>query len=147
VIPPFTSDGVLPVGKHECTLQDIERAFGFSETRAAILAGFRMALKTIPFLDAAEYCLVDGSFVENKRDPGDIDLVLVVGPIRERYPSSILLHWISAHHTSLKSMYHCDVYVATEADVASYWDGRFGLSRRNLPKGMLKFKPVRRDEQ
>jgi hypothetical protein len=144
VIPPFTSDGVLPEGKYECTLPEMDRAFGFSDKRRAILGGFRRALNSIPFFDAVKYVLVDGSFVESKRDPSDIDFVLVVDELREGYPSSNLLHWVAAHHISLKSMYHCDVYVASEGFVASYWDGKFGLSRQNRPKGMVRLSSTRR---
>lgn len=78
-IPSLTADGLLPLGVHEATLEEIGQAFGLRTGRRVEL--FR---KLTEFLALARSfgvfhaLIVDGSFVTDKDDPGDIDAVLLL---------------------------------------------------------------------
>lgn len=82
-IPEFTADGVLPVGDHPATLAELKQSMlvvgpknvpiGWNRRWRAELVGNLELL--VPTLWAAgiEEVFVDGSFVENKHHPGDVD--------------------------------------------------------------------------
>jgi hypothetical protein len=88
VIPPLTARGLLPAGVHVADLADIGGRFGSSNQRRASLFG-----KLSEFVDLVQaLCLfealfVDGSFVTDKPQPGDIDSVLWFP-----YPARVLGH-------------------------------------------------------
>jgi hypothetical protein len=93
-IPALDENGLLPEGIHECTYTEIEVAFGQSQwkpelpssTRRTVLCEERCRLcsRLRDYLTALEHAelevevLVDGSFVTNKPDPQDIDLIIVL---------------------------------------------------------------------
>lgn len=82
-IPEFTADGVLPVGDHPASLAELKQSvlvvgpknvpIGWNRRWRAELVGNLGLL--VPTLWAAgiEEVFVDGSFVENKPHPADID--------------------------------------------------------------------------
>lgn len=79
----FNEKGLLPPGCHEITLPEIKSIFvdGFpdSRTRQSRFECFMEFYKDL--LDNVKSCiciLIDGSFVENKINPCDVDLVIVV---------------------------------------------------------------------
>lgn len=77
-IPPLTDDGLLPHGVHDCTLDEIKSSFGPYGRRRTLF------LRLVEFVEAAEKSglvaeiIVDGSFVTNALEPGDIDLALAI---------------------------------------------------------------------
>ena len=80
-IPALDSNGLLPQGVHDCTVEEIKATFGaFQGTDRRP----QLFLKLQAFVDeanAAQFLrslLVDGSFVTAKADPNDLDLVLVL---------------------------------------------------------------------
>src|SRR5262245_14291635 len=80
MIPPLV-DGVLPEGIHDCTLDEIDRAFGrFQKSDRRIrlmekLVAYLAEARSVTFIKAI---LIDGSFVTAKEEPEDIDLIVVV---------------------------------------------------------------------
>lgn len=76
-IPDLTSDGLLPRGVHQATLDEVRLSFGSGTPRRVELFN-----KLVDFVDLAKTFNVfkaihiDGSFVTDKDDPGDIDAVL-----------------------------------------------------------------------
>ena len=84
MIPPFTEDGLLPLGIHDCSLYEAAAQFaGFqtSDRRPQLWASFSEFIGEAKDGHVVEEVLVDGSFVTAKPDPNDIDLVLVVAEI------------------------------------------------------------------
>src|SRR5258708_6987899 len=80
-IPEFNSQGWLPEGIYDCTIEESARRFGVflgSERRP------HLGPRLIEFMQAAraggavEIVLVDGSFVSANPDRNDIDLILGV---------------------------------------------------------------------
>lgn len=76
-IPPLLPTGLLPVGLHEATLEEVAAKFGSSnQQRRTLQQGLEhvaaAARATGMFVDL----VVDGSYVTDKEAPGDIDAVL-----------------------------------------------------------------------
>ena len=80
-IPALSADGLLPEGVHDCTLDEIREQFGSfqqSDRRCRLferLESFVRAAKSSGLVVAV---IVDGSFVTDKDEPSDIDLVAVL---------------------------------------------------------------------
>lgn len=84
---PELVDGWLPPGEHECTLDEIEARFAsdaHSAVRRDIMAAFRVYLGERPLRNAVDHLMVDGSFVSEKPEPGDVDVLVGIIPGRMR---------------------------------------------------------------
>src|SRR5438105_3855788 len=93
-LPPLDEHGLLPVGIHDCTFAELRATYGQnrwmddtqSESRRAVLYQNRDRLCTRleDYLDKLRAVglpvevLIDGSFVTDKPDPNDIDLIVVL---------------------------------------------------------------------
>jgi hypothetical protein len=81
-LPPFTEHHLLPEGVHDCTLAEVEAAFGEfqrSQRRMHLLARLRDYVEEVTRAGWDAQIVVDGSFVMPAVDePEDIDLVLVL---------------------------------------------------------------------
>lgn len=64
--------GYLPVGIHDATWQEIADKFGDTPKRKSILDGLYDACLALRKANV-NYLFLDGSFVSNKRNPGDWD--------------------------------------------------------------------------
>jgi hypothetical protein len=80
-IPEVDDRGYLPSGVHDASLEEVLERFGrFRETDRRMALGARLAA----FIEEArgtglvECLIVDGSFTTSKRQPGDIDLIVVL---------------------------------------------------------------------
>jgi hypothetical protein len=69
----FDASGMLPPGIHETTWQHFHEHFGVNPRRLNLLASLKMALDVLANA-GCETVYIDGSFVTNKPDPGDIDV-------------------------------------------------------------------------
>jgi len=82
-LPDFTEDGILPPGLHLATLEDVVRRFGEpSLQRQAIAESLAWAIRAARRAGVVRF-VVDGSFVDAKSDPNDVDCVLLLA---EDYP-------------------------------------------------------------
>jgi hypothetical protein len=136
-IPNLQPNGLLPPGAHECTLSELKASFSFTPHRIDILERFGRLLEQLPPA-GVRYLLVDGSFVEDRPEPHDIDVVLAVDTIMDATPVAVLLNWVATRHDSVKSLYACDLYVDDEIGIQGYWVRLFGKTRGSSPKGMLR---------
>lgn len=75
-IPSLDSHGLLPGGIHDCSVSDIERAFGWNPHRLDLLDKFKNCLIGEIRPKFSEPIYFDGSFVTDKEIPDDIDMVL-----------------------------------------------------------------------
>lgn len=75
--PALTAEGLLPPGVHIADLREIEQAFGRTPKRRfhlfQKLAQFEVFVRSFKLFQTI---YIDGSFVTDKDDPGDIDAVL-----------------------------------------------------------------------
>jgi len=73
VLPSFEGDtGNLPPGLHESTWEEFAARYSFTFYRRTLLAGLRRALDDLEHSGCVRV-YVDGSFVTEKRRPGDFD--------------------------------------------------------------------------
>jgi hypothetical protein len=82
-IPPLDQHGFLPVGVHDCTLNELKARFGsfqISDRRPQLFTRFEAFLSEARASGLVVSVVVDGSFVTAKPEPNDIDLILVVPP-------------------------------------------------------------------
>jgi Family of unknown function (DUF6932) len=72
VLPTFEESGILPVGIHEATWEELATRYGTTPHRQSLLAGLKRALGSLR--DAGcRRAYVDGSFVTAREDPADFD--------------------------------------------------------------------------
>ncbi len=79
-IPPFSEEGLLPPGIHHATLEEVMERFGSSTaTRSAIAESLGWAIDAARRMGTLRF-IIDGSFVDDKPEPNDVDCVLLLAP-------------------------------------------------------------------
>lgn len=80
MIPNFNEYGLLPEGIHKATIEEIEHKFGSgSAKRKELFIGFQELIQLLcKHKRSIKSFLLDGSFVTDKKLPGDYDCILVV---------------------------------------------------------------------
>jgi hypothetical protein len=73
-IPPFVSTGRLPPGEHEATWEEVVDRFGSNRRRRQLLDGLGEALTLLAAAGCSKVW-INGSFVTDKEEPGDFDVV------------------------------------------------------------------------
>lgn len=79
-VPPLNRQGVLPERIHDCTLDEIRDVFvqrGSTSQRRRLFEDLEKYIRELRSASIAETVIVNGSFVTSKRDPNDIDLIVV----------------------------------------------------------------------
>lgn len=114
-IPPLDQHGLLPIGVHLCTVDEIARAFGGATDghRRDLFNGFvewrgLIVRKNLPF-----ELHVDGSFTTNKARPSDVDVALrlpLPQPTRENLRTLASLDELLNPEIA-KTRYHVDPHV------------------------------------
>lgn len=143
---------MFPAGFHTLSLDDIEQAcvdlFPLSTTRQVIMNGLRTFVQRLVNDGVKGQLWIDGSFLTEKIDPKDVDVLLRYdGAAFNAGPQSLrdTVRWVIANqkHTLL-----CDSYVLMEYPVGhalhtegvwwySYWHRQYGFSREVDPKGIV----------
>lgn len=77
-IPPLTAAGLLPVGVHDATLEEVEDVFASNECRVELFRNLERLLEVVRRFGFFKGIVLDGSFVTNKEIPEDIDAVLLL---------------------------------------------------------------------
>lgn len=77
MIPDFRADGYLPDGLHAASESEVAFRFGTSGRRRRLILRLRRWIELARMVGALRL-LVDGSFVTAKRDPNDIDAVILL---------------------------------------------------------------------
>ena len=73
MIPDFDLSGNLPPGVHDANWDEVARRFGWTKRRRELLDGLKAALE--PLREAGcRRVFINGSFVTDKDEPGDIDV-------------------------------------------------------------------------
>jgi hypothetical protein len=153
--PPVTRPDfppLFPLGFHYLTLGNVEQVcvdlFPYSTIRAIIFRGLVTFVQTLESANVIGEIWADGSFLTEKINPKDIDLVLRVdgalynsGTVNQRQA----IDWVIANQ---KLTLKCDSYVFFEYPLGhalhdegrwwySYWQKQWGFSREDDPKGIV----------
>jgi hypothetical protein len=117
-IPDLDDRGVLPPGLHSCSLDEIGERFGSfrgSDHRARLHDALVRYAAEARSTRVVRALVVDGSFVTSKPEPGDIDLVVVLGGMM---PTGSLPPFVynALSRRRIKAMFPFDVVVVPDAD-------------------------------
>jgi len=152
-MPPPTADfpPLLPLGFHPKTVTELRQmcvdGFPLSTTRAGIMAGFESVVDRLVKSWVVGDLWVDGSFLTEKIDPKDVDVVLRIGA--GLYNTGLpeqrdAVNWIIANQkatlkrdTYALMEYPPDDPLYTEGEWwRAYWHVKWGFSRDEDPKGI-----------
>lgn len=144
-IPPLNEDGLLPAGVHDCTLEEIGACFGrfvVSERRMRLFAKLRELIEEERRAGLAVAVIVDGSFVTDKPEPGDIDLVIVLPSAYNRATEVPPFLYNATSARVLRRRYSFDVFVLDEAepDYGAKLDFFQRVKLSTARKGVLRIK-------
>ena len=147
--PEYTP--LLSVGRHEVSLHELHQLcvdrFPLSTTRKRIMEGLEKVIKRLNDNGIQGEIWINGSFVTEKINPNDVDIVLRMNAeIYERGTDEQrqTVDWLQMN---LKDDYLCDSYCFMEYPqnhpnyrigqcLYSYWMKQFGFSRGNEMKGI-----------
>lgn len=100
-IPALTQFGVLPAGRHECTLNEIEATYTHNAHRRALWGDFNRFLAWAQGFPMPTNILVDGGFTSDKAAPKDVDVVFDLSGCAD----AIRNHWIVTYATQQAVIY------------------------------------------
>lgn len=150
----FNSKGYLEAGLHPMNIDDMEKSFvtpfPHSSTRKNILDNYKKHTDELLQIISDYIQFVDGSFVSNKNDPGDVDLICFIdGDVLDALPPSeqnkigALLAGKLTKASHMCDAYFCPMYPEHHPNYEfyrskrKYWMGEFGFDRTDVPKGVV----------
>lgn len=161
MLQQFLSNGNLTPGIHTYNINEFKQqfvsSFTNSTTRTTIYANFILWLKQVIKVVPPRYLWLDGSYLTNKIDPNDLDLIMFYYPEDIQSEQQALDLGELIHRDSRK--HDCDAYLCYSLEhwpperlaaipdqskiMQRYWMGQFGFDRERQPKGMVQ---IDRDE-
>lgn len=142
---------LLPPGFHPMTLMDVHglcvAPFKLSTTRATIMLGLEAVVDRLRRDGVEGELWVDGSFLTEKIEPEDVDVVMVVSSDHLSTATAQQLYAVDWLKSDLKPSHRCDSYVLVAYPLGhslagygewmrAYWIKQFGFSRGDEFKGM-----------
>lgn len=121
-IPALDETGRLPIGVHDCTLEEIEASFGqfqSSDRRPRLFRELKRYVEDVRQADVGSYLVVNGSYVTGKPDPNDIDVLLILREdvdLSQRVPP---FEYNARSKKYVRKEYRLDFYVGFEGDESS----------------------------
>ena len=121
----------MPVGKHILTVAKLRQLcvdrFPLSRTRATIMLGLEQIVDRLRASHISGELWVDGSFLTDKINPNDSDVVLFIQQAfcdNATVQQKEAIKWINSN---LKSSHCCDSYVSIEYPPSHplYWEGEY----------------------
>lgn len=144
-IPALGPNGLLPVGVHDCSLEEIRAAFGHfarSTRRLDLTAKLEAYVSEARQSQLILWIGIDGSYVTDKPEPEDIDIVVALAPGHDFRTSVLPFEYNLISRRRVKVGYQFDALVAPEASEAlDRHMAFFQKSRDGMPKGILRVRP------
>jgi hypothetical protein len=141
MIPPWTSDGLLPPGIHRADWPEVLTSLGWNARRQSLLLGLLDALKALSIAGCGELWL-DGSFVTDKEIPGDYDACWDPTNMDRLMLDPILIDYSPSGRAAIKSKYLGDIIIAgTETTSGLPFVNFFQQTRDGRPKGIVSLNP------
>lgn len=151
--PPLPDELCLfPLGFHYLSLADLETVcvdnFPLSITRRQIFDGLRKFIDYLAAADIQGELWVDGSFLSEKIDPKDVDLVFKFDHAIYDSGTTAQRNAIDWINDNQKHSLMCDSYVLVQYPPShflhtvgqwwyTYWHAKWGFSREEHPKGIV----------
>lgn len=119
-LPPLDENGFLPVGYHDCSLDDIRETFCYSVGRQALFNLLSRYLDNWGSLGLRVPVYVDGGFATRKpQEPKDIDVVVDITQLDLRDPGVIGAVQRLLDRQAAMQSFRVDVYPYHNALVAA----------------------------
>ena len=140
MLPPFDSDtGLLPVGEHAASWDEVVERFGWNERRRRLLDGLADALELLEAAGCRQVWL-NGSFVTAKDEPGDFDACWDTDDVDLDEVDPVLLD-LSAGRTAQKHRFGGEFFPnVTEAGSGLVFAEFFQNERDGSRKGIVVMK-------
>ena len=149
----FNKDGYLDAGFHEVCIDELYeffvKQFSTSQTREEIFNNFNRWRDSLIKQYNISEIWIDGSFVTNKINPNDIDVVVFAYAMNyenlyKRWRIIRQIDKLDAYLTVAiceenEKVLPPDLYYEY-VNHRNYWRGQFGFDRNNSPKGVLVLK-------
>lgn len=130
MIPEYTDDGYLPPGIHPATSDEIAARFGREpELRQAQMESLRW-LVDLAWRAGVRRIVVNGSFVTDKREPNDVDCVLLIG--------SDFPHDMAAEAELLAGLPFINLELVDSTAFHQFTERTYATDRNLIPKGMVE---------
>lgn len=135
-IPEFFDNYHLPPGDHECTLEEIEERFLFTEIRQNKWDQFKRMIQRMSELGLKpEQVLINGSFVTGRTEPGDVDFAALILPevVKKALAEApddhdrggISLFLTKENQSALRDLFGAHLLVADTEDMLNGWGNIF----------------------
>ncbi|MBW8366805.1 MAG: hypothetical protein K0M70_02975 [Arenimonas sp.] len=137
---------LLPAGFHALDWAGLEALcvapFPTSSSRGALASQLHAFLTELRGYGLSGQLWIDGSFVTDKPDPSDIDLIWVPDPgcLPQFLANAGRLDQLFGTTRGAKAIFQCDAYFVDPADTnnLAYWRGLFGFCHdAQTPKGLI----------
>lgn len=138
MIPPFDDNtGYLPPGNHDAAWQEFADRFGGGPYRHRLLSGLLDALKALRAA-GCETAIIDGSFVTDKRFPGDFDAAWDPTNVDPNRLDPVLLDFKN-RRAAMKTKYSGELFPATfYAAPGVRFREFFQRDKNGIPKGVVR---------
>lgn len=114
---PELQDGVLPEGVHLCELAEVNQVFGQfrrSDQRPQLTERLTRYIQDARNSGVVSAVLIDGSYVTNKEEPGDIDLIVALRPDLDLTAEMRPLEYNIQSKAMVRKLYGFDVLSAVD---------------------------------
>ncbi|HEX5472127.1 MAG TPA: hypothetical protein VFW73_09580 [Lacipirellulaceae bacterium] len=130
MIPPFNELGYLPPGIYPATLDEIDAHFGQdSEQRRAEVDSLGWMIE-LAREAGIQRIILNGSFVTDIMEPGDVDCVLLGGPRRGKQRAAL--------KKLRKGLPYLAIVIARPRVFDEYISDVYATDRSDVPKGMIE---------
>ena len=141
------TSALLPPGLHDKSLAQVYdlcvAPFPASSTRSVLFAGLTDFCAAVASFCVPVEIWVDGSFVTDKLDPNDVDIVAQVDQSRfdvlppEQQEALFNLFW---QQQEIRESWHVDAYIfpAGDQEQVAFWLNLYGHSRTGEAKGIIR---------
>lgn len=138
---------LLDPGFHDLDLKQVEdlcvTAFGNNDRRKRVWERFNVFLDQLRSTGIDYELWLDGSFLTEKSEPGDIDVAVLANPAKVNslpvnHRATLERIFIDSHVTKLRYLTHAFFVLADDQSGRAYWSRWFGHDRSGTPKGIVK---------
>ena len=122
-IPGLNQNGLLPRGVHDCTLDEIAGSFARNPHRKRLFQNLVACLEQEIRPVFVHPIFVDGSFVTDKDEPEDIDIVLDLKETSDEQKFRGLMFMADVHEGEAKSIFRTyNVHFLVNVDAPGFPD-------------------------
>ena len=111
-----------------------------SQRRESLLKHLLVLLTEIADVYIFTEAWIDGSFVTDKEEPNDVDVVLWYNAASSISPRELRTYRELQDGDDIMFRYHCDVYLVKNGNdkLREYWENWFGKDRTGHDKGIIR---------